>query len=404
MTLGRQAKTPTDSHVTRVLFLSLFAAQSGSIALTPLLTVVARDFDVSTATAGQLRTIAGLAAATTALSRTRLSGAATLRRQLTVASLLLAVGSVASAAAPSLAVLAGAQVLVGAGTGLLTAAATLAAADWVVPERRVKTLAGALVAQPIAWMVGMPLLGSLAATSWRWGWLLLPLPAALLAALALAREGERERRPAPVTRGRAAVWPRRIQQWLLAEVLANTAWAGTLVYAGALLVESYGASSEVTGVALALGAAAYVLGNATTRRIAAAEHRWLLPLLAFALAGTTVLFGAFRPSLLLSTALFATAAFAAGARTIASGAIAVAAAPELRPTLMGVRAASIQGGYFVGSLLGGAALALGGYPAVGATLGLIFLAAGLAAAPARRHDRERAGRAPATLDPGCARA
>ncbi len=45
------------------LFLCVFAAQSGAIALSPVLAAVAADFDVSTAVVGQLRTVAGLAAA-----------------------------------------------------------------------------------------------------------------------------------------------------------------------------------------------------------------------------------------------------------------------------------------------------------------------------------------------------
>ncbi len=50
----------TRREVGAVLFLCLFAAQSAVIALSPVLAEVARDPDVSTAAAGQLRTLAGL--------------------------------------------------------------------------------------------------------------------------------------------------------------------------------------------------------------------------------------------------------------------------------------------------------------------------------------------------------
>jgi hypothetical protein len=55
--LGRRRRC-----VGAVLFLCLFAAQAGAIALSPVLAEVARDLDVSTAWAGQLRTVAGLVA------------------------------------------------------------------------------------------------------------------------------------------------------------------------------------------------------------------------------------------------------------------------------------------------------------------------------------------------------
>ena len=54
----------------------------------------------------------------------------------------------------------------------------------------------------------------------------------------------------------------------------------------------------------------------------------------------------------------------------------------------------MQFGYFAGSIAGGAALALGGYSALGATMGLLFLgAAALARRPRPAHARPPAGSA-----------
>jgi predicted MFS family arabinose efflux permease len=52
---------------------------------------------------------------------------------------------------------------------------------------------------------------------------------------------------------------------------------------------------------------------------------------------------------------------------------------------MAMRAASMQFGYFAGSFLAGAALALGGYPAFGSLIGLIFLAAAVSIGGPRQH-------------------
>ena len=57
------------------LALCLGASQAALLILTPILTSVAADFDISTATAGQLRTISGLSAGVTAV----LSGLAAAR-------------------------------------------------------------------------------------------------------------------------------------------------------------------------------------------------------------------------------------------------------------------------------------------------------------------------------------
>jgi MFS transporter, DHA1 family, inner membrane transport protein len=385
-------KTPARAgeyrSVSAVLFLCLFAGQAGAIALSPVLAQVARDLDVTTAVAGQLRTIAGLAAGVTALALGRLGGRVALGRQLLGGSILLALGSLASGAAPGIGLLAAAQVPVGAGIGILTTAGTLAAAEWVPAERRATTLSWALIGQPAAWIVGMPLLGAAGERSWRYAWLVFPLAAALLAAACVARHSDAPPAQTPRARMRAALTVPGLGRWLAAEVLANTAWAGTLVYSGALFVESYGASTALTGVVLAFGAGAYVSGNLALRRFADREPRRSLVGLALALAVATVAFGAVRPSLIASTALFAAAAFAAGGRTFLSSAFGLAAPPEFRPGATAMRAASMQFGYFTGSLAAGAALAVGGYAALGATIGALFLSAALVLGRSPAHGED----------------
>jgi DHA1 family inner membrane transport protein len=357
-----------------VLFLCLFAAQAGAIALSPVLAEVARDLDVSTAWAGQLRTVAGLVAGVTALALGRVGGGFGLGRQLLGGATLLALGSLASAAAPSLALLAVAQVPVGAGIAILTTAGTLAAAAWVPTERRATALSWALVGQPSAWIVGMPLIGLVARDSWRYAWLVLPLSAAVLAGIAVG--GRRGEPPAatPPASPRAVLQTPALGRWLIGELLANTAWAGMLVYSGALFVESYDASTGLAGAVLAVGAGAHVAGNLALRHAAHRDVRLLLVTLGVVLATIASLFEALRPSLVVSALLFSAAAFAAGGRTFVSSAFGLAAPSELRPGAMAIRAATMQFGYFTGSLAAGAALAFGGYPALGLAAGALFLA------------------------------
>jgi len=376
------------ARVSAVLFLCLFAGQAGAIALSPVLVEVARDLDVSTATAGQLRTVAGLVAGITALALGRLGARFPLSRQLLIGSLLLALGSLASAAAPSIGLLAAAQIPVGAGIAILTTAGTLAAAEWVPAERRAATLSWALIGQPAAWIVGMPLLGAAGEQSWRYAWLVLPLATALLAGAAVARHGGSSKVSAASPPMRAALEAPGVGRWLAAEMLANTAWAGTLVYAGVLFVESYRVSSAATGGMLAFGAAAYVSGNLAFRRLVGREPMRLLVRLSAVLAVATALFGAFRPSLPASVALFSVAAFAAGGRTLTSSTFGLSIAPELRQAAMAMRAASMQFGYFTGSFAAGAALGTGGYPAFGATIGALFVSSSIVLrhTPARGDD------------------
>jgi predicted MFS family arabinose efflux permease len=357
-----------------VLFVCLFAAQAGAIALSPVLAEVARDFDVSTAWAGQLRTVAGLVAGVTALALGRVGGRFGLGRQLLGGATLLALGSLASAAAPSLALLAVAQVPVGAGIAILTTGGTLAAAAWVPTDRRATALSWALVGQPSAWIVGMPLIGLVARDSWRYAWLVLPLSAAVVAGIAVGgRRGEPPTATPPAS-PRAVLGTTALGRWLIGELLANTAWAGMLVYSGTLFVESYDASTGLAGAVLAVGAGAHVAGNLTLRHAAHRDVRLLLVTLAVLLAAIASLFEALRASLVVSALLFSATAFAAGGRTFVSSAFGLAAPSELRPGAMAMRAATMQFGYFTGSLAAGTALAFGGYPALASAVGALFLA------------------------------
>jgi predicted MFS family arabinose efflux permease len=386
--------------VSVALFLSLFAGQAALIAMSPVLTQAASDLHVSTAAAGQLRTITGLAAGGTALLLGVVSARVGLGRLLLGASSLLALTSLASAAAPSFALLAAAQVPVGVAVAVLTTAGTLAAAEWVAPELRTRTLSWALVGQPAAWIVGMPLVGAVGEHGWRYGWLVLPLAAALAAALLVApRAGQppAQTRSVPV---RVVLADRRLAHWLASELFANAAWAGTLVYSGALFADSYATSAALTGVLLAVAAGAYVAGNLGSRRLVRKEPRPLLVTLALLLALTDGLFGIARLGVITSTALFAIAAVVAGGRTLVTSSFALSTAAETRPTVASLRAASMQFGYFLGSITGGSALLIGGYGALGTTMATLFLAAAAALLSHRpEHDPAARHSSPSRLPP-----
>ena len=105
-----------------------------TLALSPILVEVARDFDVSTATAGQLRAIFGSVAAVTAF------GVGALAARVGLRSLLLGgLGTLALASVPGggahLAALAGAQVLLGAAVGILLSAGIAGTTAWIPRER-----------------------------------------------------------------------------------------------------------------------------------------------------------------------------------------------------------------------------------------------------------------------------
>jgi predicted MFS family arabinose efflux permease len=356
------------------LFLSLAASQAAVLALTPVLAEVASDFDVSTALAGQLRTVSGLTAGATALGAGLLATRLGLRDLLGAGLALLALGSAVSAAAPDFAVLALGQLLVGAGVGLSYSAAVAAVAEWTSAEERSRVLAVALLGPPSAWIVGMPLAGIVGDVNWRLVWVVVPLLSALAALVVLARRGST---PPAATRAdlRAVLRHPGVARWSVGELLAFSAWAGSLVFMGALFIESYGLSITATGIVLGAGAAVYVPGNLLFRRWIDDHDQRLLIVLALAAAATVAVLGAYRPSAWFSLGAYSLLAFLAGGRTLAGSARGLELAPELRLGVTGVRTAALQLGYFVGAAVGGAALASAGYTGLGLAFAVLFVAA-----------------------------
>lgn len=358
------------------LFLCLGASQASILVLTPILATVATDLDVSTATAGQLRTISGLTAGAMALVAGLFAMRIGLRELLGVGLVLLALGSAISALAPDFAVLAAAQLSIGAGIGLTYTAAVAAVAEWTIAVDRSRVLAFALLGPPLAWVVGMPVCGLVGDVSWRLAWLAVP-PVSALGALAVL--AARPRTPPASARAdlRTVLRHPGVARWSVGELLAFSGWAGSLVFIGALFVESYGLSVTATGIVLGAGALVYVPGNLIFRRVVDVHGRVLLVSLALAAAVTVALLGLVRPAAWFSFVVFAVLSFVAGGRTLAGSARGLNLAPEVRLGVTGVRTAAIQLGYFVGAAVGGAALGVGGYAALGLSFAALFAGAAI---------------------------
>jgi len=357
------------------LSLCLFANQSATLVLSPILVEVARDFEVSTATAGQLRTISGAVAAAAALAVGLLAGRLGLRRLLLSGLAILAAACGLSAAAPTFAVLAAAQALLGVGLAVLLAGAVAGATAWTEPSRRADALSLVFSGQAAAWVVGMPLIGVVGELTWRLSWVVVPLGAALLAFVLTASLPPVRTPAAPTSLAQDLALLRRnatLRAWALGEVLAFAGWAGMLVFSGALLIESYDLSLGAVGLLLGLAATAYFPGSFLFRRYVDRAASRLIVALALAAAVVATLVGTVRPGVAATVGLLALYMFLNSGRTMAGSAFGLDAAPGRAATTMGIRASATQLGYLIGSGLGGVALHLGGYPALGATFGSLF--------------------------------
>jgi predicted MFS family arabinose efflux permease len=357
-----------------VLFLCLFASQAAMLVLSPTLPEVAREFDVSTATAGQLRALSGATGGVTAVLLAVAPRRRGLRDLLLAGAGLLALGSALSAGAPSFAVLAGAQALLGIGIGLVVAVGIAAAGDWSPPERRAHVLAWAIAGMPAAWIAGMPVAGAVAGIHWRAAWLVVPTTVAVTAIVLLRRRP----RDVPARRTGAGIgaWRRpEVARFTAGELLANAAWAGVLTYVGALLISSYDLSPATVATGLGAAAAAMLPGTFTARRGAARATPLLLAALTACQGCAVLLLCAVRPAAVVTLGVLAAMAYVNGWRSMVASAFGMDTAPEDKLTVMAMRAAANQFGYLLGAALGGIALAVAGFAGLGIALASMFLGA-----------------------------
>jgi predicted MFS family arabinose efflux permease len=256
---------------------------------------------------------------------------------------------------------------------------------------RAKVVARALAGAPAAWVVGMPAIGLVTDTSWRLAFIAVPLPSAVVTAVFVLRS-----RPSEEVRQRASLTAllarSGARSWALGELLAISAWAGTLVFSGALFIETYGTSQRVTGLLLAAVALTYLVGNSLGPRIrGACSSTRALALSNVAAATAIAAMWAFTPNLFVTLALFAFASAVFAARTVVGTTYGFTLAGERQFEVGTARAVMQHLGYLAGSLLGGAMFALGGRAAVGMAFAALLLAA---AAPyltawTTRCDRQR---------------
>jgi predicted MFS family arabinose efflux permease len=359
-----------------VLFMCLFASQAALLVLSPILVDVAHEFGVSAGVAGQLRSISGLTGGLTALLVATAPRRPGLRELLSLGAALVALASVLSAAAPSFAVLAGAQAVIGVGIGLLVGVGIAAAGEWPQPARRPHVLAWTVAGMPAAWIAGMPVIGAVAEHHWRLAYLVLPATTGLVALVLLRL------RPADAPSARTgtatAAWRRpEVARFTAGELLANAAWASLLTYAGALLLGRYALSSTGVALSLALMAAAMLPGTFSARHRAAGATLPLLAGLTALQAAAVLAVGGVHAGLGLTLALLAGMAFVNGVRTIVASAVGMDAAPEDRVAVMSLRAAANQFGYLLGAAVGGLALEVGGFTLLGVALAAMFGGAAL---------------------------
>ena len=231
--------------VLRALIVTMIVNQTGVVIISPLVVDIAEAFNVAVSAAAQLRTASALVSAVLApfvgIASERLGS-----RPLIIGGLFgVGLAGLGSALAPTFGVLLAVQAAGGLGIAALLSMGYAAVGDYFPAGRRAWAIGMVTIGQPLAWVVGLPLIGFLADTfSWRASFLGVPMAFSLVGlAFALRLPAPRraaEREPG-TRRGHGGALGSLIRDrsaviWVIAELSAYTGWAGTLTFLGAFYV------------------------------------------------------------------------------------------------------------------------------------------------------------------------
>lgn len=389
MTALRQDTAPSEARLWAELWPLLLASAVSLLPFTiysTFLVPISRDAGGDVAAVGALRGLGGITSLAVGVAAAPLLGRFAKRRVSAVALAVLAAGSLAAlhGSFPALVVFCAA---IGTATALLFPALLAAAADRyedAATSGRAATLVSAT--QALAAVAAGPVIGVVAAqTGWRGALVMTATIATVLAiGFALRPDGElpsgRPERSTSYFDAFRQLAGRRILLALIAAASFRTAaLMGCLAYMAAWYDHAFGLDATVFTLVWTVSGLSFFLGNYFGGRWigrTADQHHVAVVLLIGVLtatAGLALLFAA--PS--LAPAVAGTALQSAGHAVTAAAitALIIRRGGPVRSAALSVNAAAMSLGTFAGASLGGAGLALFGYPGIAIALALPLIAA-----------------------------
>jgi predicted MFS family arabinose efflux permease len=352
------------------------ATQASLVVLAPLIVEIGRDLGASVSAVGLARSVLAGTAVAGSLAIGPLIDRIGVRPLIVRGATLALLGATATAAAPSLPFFYAAHLITGVGVACLLSAGFAGVASSFSGREMAWAMGYVVGAQSLAWIVGNPIVGTLAdAGSWR---LAYAVPAAICAAALIAGLLSRPSQglvaahdePDSIRDGLTAVFrDRSARRWAISELVCYSAWAAELTYAGAFYIEKYGVSETTVGVLLAAGSVVFLVTSLNTVRLVARfPRRPLIVASALLMGAMLVPVLNWAPSALGTLAMFCVMAFFASVRVAGSSTLGLDQLPGRPGAMMGARTASAQLGYMIGAAGGGAVLALWGFGALGFVL------------------------------------
>ena len=355
--------------------------------LGPLLGSIAAEFGVSTAAAGQAVTLHAAVAALAALVVAPWLYRFPRRTMLRFEAVLLAVGTLLTATAPSLGWFFAGRAVAGLGGGFVFATCLAAAGDlFPAPAARNRAVGAVWAASTVAGVAGLPLVTQVdELAGWR------AATAVVLAPIALALAGT-WCLPAGGVARRGGLWRDWLAGyggvlahgqtlWLLGIVVVlNMVWGGWLVYFAADANARFGVGANtLSALFLVSGVSEFAGSSLAPSLLRRRPARELFAVGSVALAVNLVGAGLVYARSWMLFPFIGVASLALAALGVTVNVLLMDGLPAAQGTVMSLQSAGMEVGWGLGAAISGLALTLGGfeavYPVLAAALplGILFL-------------------------------
>lgn len=354
-----------------VVVIAFISAQNAIVMLPPLLNDIARDFGVSDSLAGQLNAATGAGWAIAAIMVGPLSDSFG-RRPVAVGSLfLMALGVIAAAFAPSLAVLLILRALTGLSGGGIPPNSMAAVADIISPARRSQAVGALMGIVMLSGAITVPLLALLA--DWQgWRSTFLAWAGVLIIGFLVnwlwfpPDHRQRIRDFSFLSRYRSLLSMRFFQAGITLNVCHRIAFWGVLTYMVTYLIETYGISTGASAIPVFITATSQGVGSYSGAFITKRNNRGILLAIIMAAGGACgLVFFAFPLGLWPSVALASVGTGLLSVTFPAMIAMSTEVSGASRATGVGLMGLTNQLGLVGGAAIGGLLLANVGYGGIG---------------------------------------
>ncbi|MCK9518431.1 MAG: MFS transporter [Dehalococcoidia bacterium] len=364
-----------------LLCVASFAVVFNNLIITPILPDISEDLGVRVAVAGLLVTVyaivGGVAAIFSGPFIDRIG-----RKPIVVAGMsTLVVATALSAVSPHFVLLAASRGLAGFGVACLTPAVFSAVGDYFKYEERGRAMSWVISANTSASILGVPAGAVISGLlSWR-------LTFVLIAGLCLVftwllfrhLPSDPPRHSAATREGLRSILEvlgdLQTSMALFSNFLSTAYWFVFVTYMGAYFYDEFGLAKWALGGLTMVMGLGVLLGSNIGGRLS--DRIGKQPIIVWAsgfCAGLILLETTVAPNLVVAGVLLFLFAGFGGARFASAQAVMTQMSPHRRGTVMALSASGQQFGIVIGSGLGAAALALGGYVALGPTSALLAIA------------------------------